>query len=165
MITYSFLPTAMLVRRPLPRSFSLMSLPPHVFDLRSDMLSLTAYKSNRSYHFEDYVWSRIPFHRWFHFALRIPLNTIISGPIAKWTYASAPQNGGKSYVPNGIDASSARRTPINEDGMLCIALDIWSILEIFYLITSIYEWSHKYHHAFLGWYLVGIGIQLLVECW
>ncbi|KDQ50805.1 hypothetical protein JAAARDRAFT_41747 [Jaapia argillacea MUCL 33604] len=50
------------------------------------MMSHLAYLSNRSYVFEDYTWSRLPFpYTIYDFALRpthIPINAFISGPSA-----------------------------------------------------------------------------------
>ncbi|GLB42102.1 putative GDP-fucose protein O-fucosyltransferase [Lyophyllum shimeji] len=50
------------------------------------LLHYLAFKSNRSYVFEDYVWSHLPFpYTIYDFALRpvrIPLNAFISGPTA-----------------------------------------------------------------------------------
>src|ERR1700733_15278838 len=49
-------------------------------------MSYLAYMSNRSFVFEDYVWSHTPFpYTIYDFALRpkrIPLNAFISGPTA-----------------------------------------------------------------------------------
>lgn len=49
-------------------------------------MSYLAYEANRSYVFEDYVWSHTPFsYTLYDFALRparIPLNAFISGPTA-----------------------------------------------------------------------------------
>ena len=49
-------------------------------------MSYLAYQANRSFVFEDYVWSHLPFqYTLYDFALRpvrIPLNAFISGPTA-----------------------------------------------------------------------------------
>jgi hypothetical protein len=62
------------------------------------MMSYLAYRSQRSFVFEDYVWSQTPFtFTVYDFALRparIPLNAFISGPIA----------GGPMQGPRAISA-------------------------------------------------------------
>jgi hypothetical protein len=59
------------------------------------LLSYLAYNTNRSFVFEDYVWSHLPLpYTLYDFALRptrVPLNAFISGPTAGGTTGAYPR--------------------------------------------------------------------------
>lgn len=67
------------------------------------MLSYLAYITNRSFVFDDYTWSRLPLpYTIYDFALRparIPLNALITGPIAGGLMPSSPKS-----LPRAVSA-------------------------------------------------------------
>ena len=91
------------------------------FSFHRILMSYLAYMSNRSFVFEDYVWSHTPFpYTIYDFALRpkrIPLNAFISGPTAGGPMpASSPNtNPPDRLSPHALSRSSTAPRAISAE--------------------------------------------------
>ncbi len=92
-------------------------------------MSYLAYEANRSYVFEDYVWSHTPFsYTLYDFALRparIPLNAFISGPTAGGPMPDVASAVSSSFFEKVCPRASrkvisSREAPTDAEGSMLI---------------------------------------------
>ncbi|KAL4257095.1 hypothetical protein AB1N83_011456, partial [Pleurotus pulmonarius] len=93
------------------------------------LMSYLAYEANRSYVFEDYVWSHTPFsYTLYDFALRparIPLNAFISGPTAGGPMSDVASAVSSSFFEKVCPRASrkvisSREAPTDAEGSMLI---------------------------------------------